>query len=144
MDIEKLAELQKLKDKGVLTKQEFEEQKALLMNSTKGKTMTETNLEQYPDFSRKLLSNPVRNGWIVGLISWVALFLINIVTNIDLSIIFLIGLIICYKIKKRKLANYKNPPKLDNLFKFYLNVGLSAFLLSCIITILLLGYITAL
>ena len=105
--------------------------------------MTEKIFEQYPEFSRKLLSNPVRNGWITGGIFWLALFLINLVIGIDLSIIFLIGLIVCYKIKKRKLANYKNPPKLDNLFKFYLHVGLSVFLLSCIIFIIYLAYIAA-
>lgn len=113
--------------------------------------MTEqTQLKEYPEFSKKLVSNPVQNGWIGGIIAWfITMAIIYFVSiyvfpNASADILFLsiIVPIFSYKTEKKNLSKYKNPPKLDNIYKFYLHLGISMVSLSILYAIFAISMIS--
>ncbi len=82
-------------------------------------------LKKYPDFSHKLMSDPVKNGWITGIIAWVVALLIIILIRVpaDILLLSVIVPVVVYQTEKKNLKNYKNPPSVENLYKFYLHCG---------------------
>lgn len=104
----------------------------------------QTQLKQYPEFSKKLVSNPIQNGWIFGIIAWIIMAIIivviaNFISDVHVDILWfsIIVPILAYKTDKKNLSKYQNPPKLDNIYKFYLHLGISMGVLSILANILI-------
>ncbi|MBR4806466.1 MAG: hypothetical protein IKZ64_01450, partial [Alphaproteobacteria bacterium] len=66
-------------------------------------------------------------GWISGIIAWVVALLIIILIRIpaDILLLSVIVPVVAYQTDKRNIKNYKNPPSVENLYKFYLHCGLA-------------------
>ena len=102
-----------------------------------------TQLKTYPEFSRKLMDKPVKNGCIFGFITAFAIILIaNIIPiKVDILILAIVVPIAAYKAEKHNLSKYKNPPTLDNLYKFYLHFGLAMGSVAILIYAFFIGYV---
>lgn len=102
----------------------------------------QTELKEYPKISLKLINNPIKNGWIVGCLSWFIILLSIFLTKSgDLLIFSVVIPIVAYKAEKRNLSKYKNPPTLDNLYKFFLHYGIAMILLTVLYATAVIGFL---